>query len=210
MEKLPEAYPLTWPTSRPRTPPGKRTRAQFGKRKSYSKDALTMAEAIDRLGSELGRLRVQGEPIVSSNVTLRLDGLPRSNQGRPIDPGVAVYFRWKGQTYVMACDRWDRPEDNVAAIAAHIGALRGIDRWGVVEAEEVFAGFKALPEKAGASRRPWWEILGVGPGSGVAEIKKAFHAKALQAHPDRGGDRGAWDELQAAFEEGSRAAQVSL
>ncbi|HUI48092.1 MAG TPA: DnaJ domain-containing protein [Acidimicrobiia bacterium] len=41
-------------------------------------------------------------------------------------------------------------------------------------------------------------VLGVGTDAGPAEVKRAFRARALLAHPDRGGSRDAFDELVAA------------
>lgn len=34
----------------------------------------------------------------------------------------------------------------------------------------------------------FYDLLGVGPTAGEAELKKAYRKKALQAHPDKGGD----------------------
>jgi hypothetical protein len=44
-----------------------------------------------------------------------------------------------------------------------------------------------------------WAVLGVAPGSTVAEIRRAFRARALQVHPDRpGGSAAAFRELHDA------------
>ena len=67
---------------------------------------------------------------VLRGIRLRLDGLPYSNQTPPADKGVAVYFTHKKQAMCFACDRWDRVQDNIYAIAMTIQALRGIERWG--------------------------------------------------------------------------------
>ncbi|HEV7525535.1 MAG TPA: DnaJ domain-containing protein [Acidimicrobiia bacterium] len=42
-------------------------------------------------------------------------------------------------------------------------------------------------------------VLGVGNDAGPAEIRRAFRARALRAHPDHGGDRAAFAELTDAL-----------
>jgi len=42
-------------------------------------------------------------------------------------------------------------------------------------------------------------VLGVGNDAGPAEIRRAFRARALVAHPDHGGDRAAFAELTDAL-----------
>ena len=41
-----------------------------------------------------------------------------------------LYFHLKKQPYAMACDRYTTVADNLAAIAAHIDAVRAIERHG--------------------------------------------------------------------------------
>lgn len=118
-------YPLTWPTGWKRTPTHARRRAAF----RHNRTELSIYQATSRLQDELGRLGTQSE-ILSTNVETRLDGTPRSDRKAPIDPGVAVYFTLKGQPRCLACDKWDRVADNIAAIAAHIEAIRAVDEAG--------------------------------------------------------------------------------
>lgn len=182
------AFPLAWPTGWPRS--RFRTRANFGKVRSktsgsmtwQSKGELTLAEARDRLIRELGLLGAVNE-ILSTNLTLRLDGLPKGGQAQPGDPGAAVYFDFAGRPTVLACDKWDRIEDNIAALAKHIEAMRGMDRWGVGSVEQAFTGYAALP-----APDPWWQILGLdGPTRSANAIREAWASKSRAAHPDRPG-----------------------
>jgi hypothetical protein len=46
----------------------------------------------------------------------------------------------------------------MAALAAHIGALRGQDRWGVGSVEQAFTGYQALP--APMVVNDWRAVLG--------------------------------------------------
>src|SRR4051812_25772458 len=120
-----ERYPLSWPVGWKRTPAHNRKPARFAKgtttysnwtdaagqtRVSTSRGSkeLSVADATDRLRAELRRLGVGDNFILSSNVQLRNDGLPRSNQSAPADPGVAVYFKLKGKPRCFACDTWTR------------------------------------------------------------------------------------------------------
>jgi hypothetical protein len=194
-----QAYPLQWPAGWPRA--RYRERASFGTtgRNRYgNKDPLTINEALERLSNELDRLGARYVTL-STNLELRLDGAPRSGQSEPSDPGAAVYFRLAGRDTVLACDKWDRAADNIAAIAKHIEALRGIDRWGVGTAAQAFAGYQALP-----SPEQWWQVLGVSERADRTEIAAAYRRLAGTAHPDKGGSNSAMARLNAARDEGLR------
>lgn len=57
------------------------------------------------------------------------------------------------------------------------------------------------PERP-ASAKPVsaWETLGLSPGASPAEIKRAYRQRALETHPDRGGDPAAFRALTRAYE----------
>lgn len=199
-------YPLAWPTGWKRTTSrqhGKFNRKeteyrQNGNGQSYAvqrtKD-LTVANAVARLQAELDRLGAS-DAVVSTNLRLRLDGLPRSDQGDPGDPGVALYFRLKKQDRCLACDRYWRVADNIAAIAAHIEALRAIERYGVGTLEQAFAGYAALPPAADA----WWLVFNLPQSSSLDQVEARFRELARTAHPDVGGTHNEMARLTAARE----------
>ena len=193
-----QAYPLQWPVGWPRTKT--RTTARFGQKdaRGWHRQA-TIATARERLQGQLDLLRA-GNPVLSTNVELRLDGQPRSDRTDPADPGVAVYFTLRGKPTTLACDRWDRVADNIVALAKHIEALRGMDRWGVGTADQVFAGYQSLP-----APEQWWQVLGIDQGATVEVIDAAWRAKARDAHPDRGGTDAAMARLNAARDAGRAA-----
>lgn len=184
-----ERYPLSWPAGWPRTPSVRRKRSTFS---SYGKE-LSVAQATSRLQGELDRLGARAA-ILSTNVELRLDGLPRSGQRTPDDPGAAVYFRLKNAPRALACDAWTTVAGNIAALAAHIDALRRIDRYGVGSVEQAFAGYAALPPTG----EDWWLVLEVARSSTVLQIEQAYRTKAMQAHPDRGGTDAEMSRLNVA------------
>lgn len=187
------AYPLTWPLGWART--------------KYRRSApfkCTFAGAREGLSEELARLGAV-LPVLSTNVELRLDGLPYASRANPPDPGVAVYFTLKKKRIVLACDKWTFVEHNMRAIAKHIEAMRGQDRWGVGSLDQAFTGYAALPQEA--SQEPWWSVLGFpeeparGP-SAEAIIDAQFRAKVKAAHPDHGGTVETFHRVKSARDAG--------
>jgi hypothetical protein len=53
------------------------------------------------------------------------------------------------------------------------------------------------PPRAAASA---WSVLGLEPGAGLPEIKRAFQRLALRTHPDQGGDPEQFRLIQRAYE----------
>lgn len=143
--------------------------------------------------------------VISSNVELRLDGLPLSNRRPPEDPGAAVFFRLKTKPCVLACDRWNRVEDNLWAIAKHIEALRGQERWGVGSVEQAFAGYTALPGPGETSAATWWSLLGVAHDTPFELVKSSYLERAKISHPDNGGTHEAMVLLNEAWDQARRA-----
>ncbi|WP_029002800.1 J domain-containing protein [Azorhizobium doebereinerae] len=194
------AYPLSWPAGRPRRAPSQRKTGKFNKianpdERWKIKRSLSVADAVKRLQGEIDRIG-GCLPVISSNVELRQDGLPRSGAKEPIDPGVCLYFQLAGRPHAMPCDTYEKVADNIAAIAAHIEATRAIERHGVASISEMFAGFTALP--APGATRPWWEVLNVSRSATRGEIDAAYRAKARTAHSDAGGSDAAMSELNVA------------
>lgn len=184
-ETIDISYPLHWPEGWPRA--GHHKPAAFSKQR-------TMAQARAFTMGELRKLGVPASTIViSSNVQVRGDGLPRSGQAQPNDRGIAIYFQLAGKPQVLACDKWQRVEDNFYAIGRHVDAIRAQERYGVGTIEQAFRGYLALPPPPND-----WQILGVAPGSPVEVINKAFRERAAGAHPDQGGDHEEMARLTAA------------
>ena len=213
-------YPLAWPAGWKRYPAHQRTRAQFGKSErvysssgngSYlNKKRLSVFDAIQRVLGELVRLGVrEGDAIISTNLRTRLDGLPRSDQAEPADPGAAVYWQRRDQpTKCMASDRYDRVADNLAALAATLEAMRAIERHGGAQIlERAFQGFDALPAP-GQTSRTWRDVLGVSQehhGAVALEVaEKQYRILRSTHHPDKGGSGERFHEVETAWQQAQK------
>lgn len=178
-----EAFPLYWPEDRPRTPTWKRQRSRFN---------TGFGAAVNLAVGELRRLGAM-HSVVSTNVALRRDGLPLASAKRVDDTGAAVYFMYKGKQVCFACDRWDKVEDNIYAIAKTIDAMRGIARWGTGDMlDAAFTGFASLP-----APNNWRDVLGKPLNLADAENKYRFLAR--HNHPDTGGTQEKMSELNTAI-----------
>lgn len=190
------AYPLQWPVGWKRTQPGHRRGATFTKYKRQ----LAVLDGAQRVLQELERMGYgRNDIVISTNVELRLDGMPRSDRGEPGDPGAAVYWRTsKGEHKVMAIDQYDRVADNLAAIAATLDAMRAIERHGgAAILARAFTGFTALP--APDARREWWDVLQCRPDSSLDVARAQFRRLASEHHPDKGGDPARMAEVNDAW-----------
>lgn len=139
--------PLKWPAGWPRC-------ARPGGYRSGFDPKRTIDKALGELMREL-RLLGAGEIVFTANLRTGKQGGFLSDQPRPPDRGVAVWFklpRREGEPLpqVLACDRWDRVEDNLHAIALHVESIRAQGRYGVGTLEQAFKGYLALPAAAPA------------------------------------------------------------
>lgn len=216
------AFPLCWPAGWPRTQAGSRARAKFSTKDwrstpngSYAiTRVVSIAEATKRVLAELKTMGAREDVLISSNLKLRLDGLPKSDQAEPVDVGVCVYWRDlrndDAPPRCMAIDLYETTAGNLAAIAATLSALRAIERHGGAQIlDRAFAGFVALP---GPGTRTCWEILGMVEGGDDAtyqSITESYRVRARNAHPDTGGSNERMAELNAARDEALRKAGVA-
>lgn len=168
-----EAFPLYWPEGWPRTKNRQTSRFNpYG----LAAESRCILDELKLLGAT--------DAIISTNIPLRRDGLPYSNQ-KIDDPGVAVYFNLNGEKQCIPCDRWWTVEENARAIWKSINALRGLERWGAKSfVSAAFRGFKALPNPT--SKTPWRDVLG--DCGNLDEAKSKFRELARKDHPDHGGN----------------------
>lgn len=195
MTQSPESvprFPLEWPLGWKRMEPVRRQpTAAFSKTVRRSDNTSTtvkvgITEAVERLERQIEQLGGE-RPTLSTNLRLRLDGrLDARALEEPADPGAAVYFTFRGKATVLACDTYRRIADNIAALAAHIDALRRIERYGVGTIEQALAGYKALPADTAAD---WRAVLGFRKGARPTtdQVDSSYKVLAKQKHPDVGG-----------------------
>jgi hypothetical protein len=203
MKPIP-AYPLQWPDG------WKRSQAQadgrFGKRKPHAGSSyatlqeVTIADGVGRVRTELDRMGLSDDDIViSTNLVLRLDGLPRSDQRQPDDAGAAVYWRNRaGETKCIAIDRYARVADNLAAIAATLNAMRAIERHGGAEIlDRAFTEFTTLPTPEG---KPWHIVLSYPAHASTDHVRRNYQRARSTFHPDKGGDANTFNTITSAWE----------
>ena len=190
-----DAYPLQWPIGRRRWD-GPRESSRF--RMTPSASEAHLFDQLDIMGAE--------DIVISSNKK----PYSRSQAELLEDPGIAVYFKRKGQELAMACDKYARVSDNLHAVGLALEAFRTIERHGTGEmVDQAFTGFKALPETAIVTPytdRAWHEVLQVASTADweVEVIQAAYNRLLHRVHPDTGGSETAFIELQNAFKEAKR------
>lgn len=78
--------------------------------------------------------------------------------------------------------------------------LMGQTPWG--DSRGTTGGATAAKKRPAASLEPGasvWTILGLTAQASAAELKRAFHKRALETHPDQGGDVEAFRDVQRAY-----------
>ena len=58
----------------------------------------------------------------------------------------------------------------------------------------------ALPPRADQAAVSVWQVLGVAANASAEELKRAYRRRALETHPDHGGDVETFRAVQAAYE----------
>jgi hypothetical protein len=192
-----EAYPLHWPDGWPRTDPyARESDSRFG-----GSGRITVGRARDQLMDEL-RLLGATDIIVSSNVPTRPDGLLYADNKRIDDPGIAVYFKFKKKSFVMARDDYLSVAGNLRTLGLAIAGLRQMHRHGGdYMLERAFTGFLAIAPPDW--KKPWRQVFGVKP-DWRGDLKALYWEKARERHSDVGGSDTLMAELNVAYDEAQR------
>jgi hypothetical protein len=173
------------------------------KTKAYDLTLHALAYELDQLDIRAAHLQVD-----CSAVDLRRDGMLRAH-ARVDHPGVILTADTRVHgVLTYPCDtfagRWsnDPPawQINLRAIALGLEALRKVDRYGIAERGQQYAGFGALPmspptegpmsvDDAVIFIGQWaWGQPDVDPQEVVDDLDAAFRAASKRLHPDTGGD----------------------
>lgn len=189
-------YPLQWPSGWKRTKSADRKTGKF----ESGMGKITVAGATKRILQQLELMGVSDDDLViSTNIELRLDGMPRGDKA-VIEPGVACYWMDGDQHRCMAIDIYTKVEQNIAAVAETIKAMRSIERHGgAAILDRAFSGFTALPERTD-STPDWRDVLGFKAGTKVTveDVGLNYRALSKKHHPDNGGDKGAFATITRA------------
>lgn len=192
-----QPYPLEWPIGKPRT-------GQYQRKHSRFKD-LAFGKARDDAFRSLKNFSAR-DVVLSTNVPLRLDGIPYSGWRQPDDPGVAIYFSLQGahlqdprRYYAIACDAYRKVEENMRALVHTLEAMRTIERHGSSQLlEQAMSGFAALPPPSDPGA--WWAVLGFTSMPSLSQAKDRWRELVTKHHPDRGGTHEQMQRLNGAME----------
>ncbi|MGA5467157.1 molecular chaperone DnaJ [Mycobacterium sp. NPDC050041] len=143
------------------------------------------------------------------------DGMPRAN-AVPTHPGVILNIESRLGPLSYPCDKFDRWQDNLRAIALGLRALRSVDRYGITPGNEQYRGWQAIEAKpavdataaacallaavAWPNERPEYRDEWAPKIARDWRIGRNTARKALaNAHPDRhDGDRTLYDQVEQA------------
>lgn len=198
-------------TARPLTPEA-RLRLNSGPRNQSSPFTSTWTATLGLLDRELRHLGVRREFVLQIDVQesdLRLDGQLRST-ARPATPAVAIAADTSKGSLLFTCGRFKHWQDNVRAIALGLEALRKVERYGIVQSDEQYRGWQALPPgtpmpAAKMTEQDALELLrkeagwDCGPDhDDETHILQAYRHAARNAHPDHGGTAERFAAITAA------------
>jgi hypothetical protein len=184
--------------------------------RSHSQFKATYSQTVELLERELAHLQAHSVALQLAvrPREIRADGQMRAD-ARPEHPGVVLRFTGKHGHVTMPCDKYAHWHENLRALALSLEALRAVDRYGVTTRGEQYKGWKALPGaiEMGPATMTVEEAAAVLVDAAAAagrlfsrdsQIKEAamyrdaYRMAAKKLHPDTGGNRAAWDRLQAA------------
>lgn len=180
----------------------------------------TWSATLDLLDREYAALRGR-DLVIEVDVAekdIRNDGLLRAD-AKAASPAVVVAFGSRHGPLLYRCDQYIRQaprssmvswQHNIRAIALTLEALRSVDRHGASAHGEQYRGYKAIDagDNGGAARMTRLDaerliaaLSGIGhrgmPSDPDGWRRLARMARA-NVHPDRGGSRDAWDDVERA------------
>ena len=189
---------IDWPAELDRTPVAERKRTQ--------KFDSTIGSTTSAIASEMDRMGIDDwrASTASGGAHVKSNGLPKAS-ANPEDPSFVLRWTDDGEQFAVACDAYDRLEDNAREVYLWVNETRMRDQRAVTTGQAGFAA-AALPGPdddivvAGAAETPAHEVLGVAPDASDAEVERAFREQAKERHADVGGSNEEMVKLQQARE----------
>ena len=176
-------------------------------RSSFTDTVELLDRELRRLGPVLSRRPAPSVlQIALREQDFRIDGMPRAN-AVPSMPGVILNIDSRHGPLSYPCDRFDRWQDNLRAIALGLEALRRIDRYGITPGNEQYTGWKALPQEAESptftaeqAEAFLRDVAGVnGHGLDLGTLPQLLRRAKEATHPDRNnGDDSRWHQVETA------------
>ncbi len=112
---------------------------------------------------------------------------------RSIEEAHAAAERAAGRTLVLVASSWARAFTRLRA---------GLPPWPARGSEgRLGRGSGELPSESALA------VLGLARGASLDDIKRAYRRRALETHPDRGGDSAEFQRVQRAYESATRRAK---
>jgi hypothetical protein len=168
----------TWPGQM--TPPGARRPSSF---KAPFSDSLRKLEDELRL-LRATEIRVE---LAIPREQWRQDGRPRAHAVSD-HPGVVVRAKTKHGDLAYATDRFTHWHDNLRAVALGLHDLRRLERYGIADRGQQYAGFKQLTSGGPSADR----------GRELIRQHGSVRAALMATHPDHGGSDADFADVQAA------------
>jgi hypothetical protein len=174
----------------------------------YARKGRPFQQGIDdtmaKLRYELNKLAATEAFLAVATDDVLKDGSRPHVNARIFDPGVVVTaFTPKG-VMTWACDACQEWPDNARAIALTIERLRMADIYGVTK-DRQYRGFAALPARTGLNGKDEaLRVIADALGITLEEVKRSDDLLSLVrraqkvTHPDRGGDREAYERVERA------------
>lgn len=196
-----KVWPEGWPRSSPKWSPFKAT---------YADTLQLLDRELEALGATSVTLQVDAD-----ESQIRLDGQLRSD-ARVHNQGVILTIETPSHgTLVYACDEFESPgyrgkphwHENLRAIALGLEALRKVERYGIANRGQQYAGYRELGSGIPLGKamtveeaaRVLAEAAGWAgqdmPGGLIGQpelVAEAYRQAAKRLHPDAGGDAAAF------------------
>jgi hypothetical protein len=184
---------------------------------TYNPFRASYPQTLDLLERELFHLRAKDIVIQAGfeRDQIRNDGMPYNNATPRLHNGVILSFQTKRGPLAFPCYRYLDWRANLRAIALSLEALRAVDRYGVTQKAEQYAGWTQIEapkdgfvdalaaalfiaDQSGADAHNRDKLANLILGS--AEYRKrAYLDAAKRLHPDGGGSHDDFVRLQNAM-----------